>query len=403
MEQPLIKFENVVKCFGNTPVLNGVTLNIYNGQTTTIVGKSGVGKSVLLKHIIGLLEQDSGQILYEGIPISRMKKKEKSDFKRLFSYMFQGTALFDSMTVFKNISLPLKEKTRLTQKEIRKKVEEKMAQLDISGIEDKYPSQISGGMKKRVALARALITDPKIVLFDEPTTGLDPIRKSTVHSLISDYQKRYGFTAIMVSHEIPDIFFISHRIAMLDNGKILFEGNPSEFQRIENPVIQQFIRGLETGHDNLTGTTNYAQAEQRFKEAVARFNRYEIPFSIILFTIENINEIDTKLGHEATHNALKNLAGQINKKVRITDTCSRYKMNRILVILSDTNHEQANKVCSKIIDEIRKEPGVDIKPYPDFCYSISAGISEFRKGNNLEDVVADAESTKSVVYQFNVC
>jgi phospholipid/cholesterol/gamma-HCH transport system ATP-binding protein len=403
MEQPLIKFENVVKYFGDTPVLDGVTLNIYKGRTTTIVGKSGVGKSVLLKHIVGLLEPDSGRILFNGAPVNRMKSKERSAFKKHFSYMFQGTALFDSMTVYKNISLPLKENTRLTQKDIRKKVEEKMAQLDILGIESKYPSQISGGMKKRVALARALITDPEIVLFDEPTTGLDPIRKSTVHSMISDYQKRYGFTAIMVSHEIPDIFFISHRIAMLERGKILFEGNPSEFQQIDNPVIQQFVRGLETGHDDLTGTAHYAQAEKRLKEAMARFNRYEIPFSIILFTIGNINEIDTKLGHEAAHNTLKNLASQINKKVRITDTCSRYKMDRILVVLSDTNHEQADKVCSKIIEDIRTEPRVDIKPYPEFCYSISAGIAEFKKGNDLEAVLSDAESAKSVVYQFNVC
>ncbi|MFO7963749.1 MAG: ATP-binding cassette domain-containing protein [Desulfobacterales bacterium] len=399
----MIKLVNVVKRFGGTPVLNGVDLSIYRDKTTTIVGKSGGGKSVLLKHIVGLLEQDSGEILYEGVPINKLKKKDKIQFKKTFSYMFQGNALFDSMTVFKNIALPLRENARLSQKEIERKVKERMDQLDISGIEDKYPSQISGGMMKRVALARALITDPKIVLFDEPTTGLDPIRKSAVHTLITEYQKRLGFTAVMVSHEIPDIFYISHRIAMLEEGKILFEGDPEAFQRSDNPVIRKFVRGLESGQDDLTGTAHYSHAENRFKEAIARFNRYEIPFSVILFKIENISEVNTHLGHRATHNALKDLADRIQATIRVTDTCSRYKMDHILVILSDTNREQAEKVCSKVIEEFEVNVRVDIKPYADFCYSIVAGISEFKKGNSLEEVIGEAESSKSVVYRFNVC
>jgi phospholipid/cholesterol/gamma-HCH transport system ATP-binding protein len=403
MAEPIIKFENVRKSFGFTPVLNGVNLSIYEGETTTIIGKSGVGKSVLLKHIIGLLEKDAGEIYFRGAPVSQMKNKEKKAFKRMFSYMFQGTALFDSMTIFQNIALPLQERTRMPKKDIRLKVREKMEQLDIQGIEDKFPSQISGGMKKRVALARALITDPKIVLFDEPTTGLDPIRKSTVHSMISDYQKKFGFTAVMVSHEIPDIFFISQRIAMLDEGCILFEGDPDEFQQADNPVIQQFIQGLEIGQDKLTGMAHKTQGEQRFKEAMSRFNRYKIPFAIILLTIENLDEVDTRIGHEATHTAFKTLAGHAEQQIRITDTCSRYGMNQILVILSDTSHDQADKVCAKLMNEMKKNAGIQIKPYPEFCFSISAGIAEFRKGDRLTDVIARAKSSKNIVYQFNVC
>ena len=222
MTQPLIQFVDVRKAFGDNPVLRGVDLSIYPGQITTIIGKSGEGKSVLLKHIVGLIVQDKGKILYQGSALSEMKKTDRRALKQKFSYMFQGTALFDSMNIFDNIALPLKEHSKLAPKIITEQVLDKMEQLDIVGIGDKYPSQLSGGMKKRVALARALITDPEIVLFDEPTTGLDPIRKNMVHSMISEYQERFGFTGILVSHEIPDIFFISQRIAMLDEGRIIF-------------------------------------------------------------------------------------------------------------------------------------------------------------------------------------
>ena len=403
MEQPLIQLKDVYKTFGNTTVLNGVNLSIYKGETTTIIGKSGVGKSVLLKHIVGLIEHDTGQILFNGKPLSQMKKKERTEFRHKISYMFQGTALFDSMTVYQNIALPLEERTRIGKKDIRQKVKDKMEQLDISGIENKYPSQLSGGMKKRVALARALVTDPEIILFDEPTTGLDPIRKSSVHSMISDYQKKLGFTAIMVSHEIPDIFFISQRVAMLEEGRILFEGNPDEFQGSTDTTIQQFIRGLETGLDDLTGVAHKAQGEMRFKEAMARYHRYKIPFSIILLTIENLDEIDKKIGHDATHSAFKNIAAQAQKIVRFTDTCSRYGMNRILIVLTDTNFDQAEKVCSKVVKEIKFDNGVIIKPYPEFCFQVTAGIAEVHERDRLEDVVTSAEASKNIVYKFNVC
>ena len=202
MEQKLIEFKDVSKKLGNIAVLDRVDLHINKGEIFTLIGKSGVGKSVLLKHIIGLMEPDSGQILYNGKLLSKMTREERKALKQNFSYMFQSTALFDSMTIFENIALPLKEKNRFSEEEVNRRVLDKMRQLELDGIDQKYPSQLSGGMKKRVALARALITDPEIVIFDEPTTGLDPIRKNAVHSMISDYQQKFGFTAILVSHEI---------------------------------------------------------------------------------------------------------------------------------------------------------------------------------------------------------
>jgi phospholipid/cholesterol/gamma-HCH transport system ATP-binding protein len=245
MTNPLIQFDGVFKSFGDNIVLKGVDLSIYQGQVTTIIGKSGIGKSVLLKHIIGLLEPDAGEILFRGQALTAMTSAERKAVKMKFSYMFQGTALFDSMTVYDNVALPLKEKNRVPFQKIERRVRDKLAQLDLVGIEKKYPSQLSGGMKKRVAMARALVTDPEIVLFDEPTTSLDPIRKNAAHTMISEYQRTFGFTGVMVSHDIPDVFYISQRIALLDNGKILFQGSPKEIRNSADPVIRQFIRGQD--------------------------------------------------------------------------------------------------------------------------------------------------------------
>ncbi len=247
MTEPLIEFRQVFKSFGTNTVLKGVDLKIFKGQVTTIIGKSGIGKSVLLKHIIGLLEPDAGTIFFYGRPLEVMSGPERRDLKAKLSYMFQGTALFDSMTVYENIALPLAEKRRYPKPEIKKRVREKLDQLDLVGMENKYPSQLSGGMKKRVAMARALITEPEIVLFDEPTTGLDPIRKNAAHNMIADYQRRFGFTGVLVSHDIPDVFRISQRVAMLDDGKILFEGSPQQLEVSDNPVIRAFIHG----HDRI--------------------------------------------------------------------------------------------------------------------------------------------------------
>lgn len=247
MTQPLIQFEQVYKQFGDHRVLNGVDFDIYPGKITAVIGKSGEGKSVLLKHIIGLIRYDTGRILYQGKPMRDMNRKDRKELRSKFSYMFQGNALFDSMTIFENIALPLKEKNKLSKTVIQKQVFDKMAQLDLKDMDHKYPSQLSGGMQKRVALARALITEPEIILFDEPTTGLDPVRKKGVHGMIADYQKKFGFTAVVVSHEIPDIFYVAHHVAMLDEGRIIFAGTPEEIDKSSNPVIKSFMQGMENG------------------------------------------------------------------------------------------------------------------------------------------------------------
>lgn len=403
MNQPLIQFKNISKKFGQQVVLKETNLSIYQGEVTTIIGKSGEGKSVLLKHIIGLLQPDSGQILFKGQSFSEMRKGERRDLKKKFSYMFQSNALFDSMTVFENISLPLKEGNNLPEAKILNLVKGKMEQLDLYKIDDKYPSQLSGGMKKRVALARALVTDPEIILFDEPTTGLDPIRKNAVHSMISEYQKKFGFTAILVSHEIPDIFYISQRIAMLQDGQILFEGSPEEIQKTSDPVVQEFIWGLESRHDSMTGMTPQPQGEERFREEMARLHRHKITFSLILFTMENLDEINEKAGHLAGQTVLKNFATELQRHLRVTDTCSRYGLNKIMAVLPNTDIEQARMTCAKLTRDMKIREMLEIQTEPGFCFTVSAGFAEARRESELEHVLSNAESTLKVLYEFRIC
>jgi len=243
MTSPLIEFIDVTKKFGTACVLNGVNLSIYKGEITAIIGKSGTGKSVLLKHIIGLIQQDSGQILIEGRPLYQLPKQERKSFQKKLSYMFQDNALFDFLTIYDNIALPLVENATFPKSQVKEKVLKRMKQLGLIGVEDKFPAQLSGGMRKRVALARALVVNPKIVLFDEPTTGLDPIRKRKVHSMIQEYQEKFEFTAVIVSHDIPEIFNVAQRIAMLDEGIIKFEGSKKDILNSHSKVLNAFIRG----------------------------------------------------------------------------------------------------------------------------------------------------------------
>jgi phospholipid/cholesterol/gamma-HCH transport system ATP-binding protein len=403
MQQPLIQFRQVYKQFGNNQVLNGVDLDIFGGEITTVIGKSGGGKSVLLKHIIGLIEPDSGAILFKGKTIAEMAKAERRALKKKFSYMFQSTALFDSMTVFENIALPLQEKMALPAPEIHQRVHAKMQQLDLKAIDTKYPSQLSGGMKKRVALARALITEPEIVLFDEPTTGLDPIRKNAVHNMISEYQRHFGFTGVVVSHEIPDIFFISQRIAMLNEGRILFAGSPEEIQRASDPVVQQFIHGLEGGRDQLTGLVSRSAGEQRFKEEMARLLDHEMAFSLVVFTIENLEEINSKLGYMEAQNVLKHFVAQVENRLQVTDFCTRSGLNKIMVVLSNTRVDQARAFCDQLARELKSSDILKIQPYPGFCFTVNTGFAEGQRNVELTELLARAESKQNRLERFNVC
>lgn len=243
MSTTLIEIDDLRKSFQGKTVLDGVNLSIPAGGLTAVIGKSGEGKSVLLKHIMGLMRPDSGDVRFEGRALGAMSHAERRGLKSVMSYMFQGMALFDSLTVYDNIALPLREKLRLREPEVRTRVERKLAELDLSEVPGKFPSQLSGGMQKRVALARALVTEPRIVLFDEPTTGLDPLRKWGVFKLIDESRRTFGFTAVMVSHDIPDVFTIADTVALLDGGKIVFSGSSKEATESDHPVLRAFMPG----------------------------------------------------------------------------------------------------------------------------------------------------------------
>ncbi|MDA8239650.1 MAG: ABC transporter ATP-binding protein [Nitrospiraceae bacterium] len=243
----MIEIVNLKKGFGKQRVLNGLNLKVLNKELVAVIGQSGGGKSVLLKHLIGIIRPDEGKILIEGVDITGVGGKELDRVRERFGVVFQEGALFDSLTVYENIAFPLREKTRMEKYEIEARVIQGLEDVGLREMGDKYPAEISGGMKRRVALARALITEPAIVLFDEPTTGLDPIISSSIHKLITKTHKKYGFTGLIISHEIPEIFEVADKIAMLYNGTIIETGHPEEFRHSDNPYVRQFISGSLEG------------------------------------------------------------------------------------------------------------------------------------------------------------
>ncbi len=243
----MISLRNVHKSFGSQKVLDDLNLEIPEGKITAVIGPSGEGKSVLLKHLIGLLQPDSGQVEVDGESIIGLRRSHLNRIREKFGMLFQNVALFDSMTCFENVAFPLQEKTNLPKDEIRRRVLSVLENVGLKNIENKFPDELSGGMKKRVGLARAVVMNPKIILFDEPTTGLDPIIKRAIHELIKDTHEKFGFTAVIVSHEIPDIFDVAQNVAMLYKGKILQHGSPSDIKNSSDPAVRQFISGSLDG------------------------------------------------------------------------------------------------------------------------------------------------------------
>jgi len=243
----MIEIIDLHKSFDSQKVLNGVNLKIADREIVIIMGTSGCGKSVLIRHIIGLLVPDQGSILIDGVDITGLDTKELDKIRERLGVLFQGGALFDSLTVYGNVAFPLSEKTKLSKNEIRERVMLALEDVGLRGMEKKYPAELSGGMKKRVAFARALISEPAIVLFDEPTTGLDPVITSSIHELIKSTHEKYGYTGIIISHEVPRIFEITDKVAMLYNGAILESGTPQEIHHSANPIIRQFITGSYEG------------------------------------------------------------------------------------------------------------------------------------------------------------
>ena len=407
METPLIEFEEVTKRFGSRTVLDQVNLTIYENQITTIMGKSGTGKSVLLKHIIGLLSPDAGTILFKGKPVHQMKKGEWDQCRSQISYLFQDNALFDSMTVFDNIALPLRKTTRMSPNEIAKKVMARIEQTELTDAVDKYPSELSGGMQKRVAIARSLVTDPKIVLFDEPTAGQDPIRANTILSTIAHYRKKFGFTAVLVSHDVPNVFFISDRLTYLWEGKVAFQGSYEESTRLNHPMVKEFLDSLEGFKDELTGLLSKQMFETHYSMALYQ-GRKEKPITAVLFNVQ-FDRLAEALGPLAATEVLKALGEYINSHLSKWGGLSfRNHTGEILAILPNTDFQEAKQLIADFGSRLQEEKLANIQALThlkigaDACFEIfvHVGIVEAGFNEDIDMIIDKARRTQEIIATY---
>lgn len=395
MGQPLVEFKGVTKRFNHHTVLDQVHLQIYEGEVATIIGKSGGGKSVLLKHIVGLLQPDEGDILFKGQPIHQMSKRQWDQYIRQVSYMFQNNALFDSMTVFDNVAFPLRQTTHLSRRAIEEKVRLRLEQMELQEVEKKYPSELSGGMQKRVALSRALVTDPNIILFDEPTTGQDMIRRNAILSMISEYQKRLGFTAVLISHDVPDVFFISNRILALDEGKIIFQGTPEAFETFRHPFQDEFVESLEALQEHLTGIYSKRHFKVRYQQMLNR-KRSQEKFVVGLFALEDFDGLCASLGHTTGQKVLDSLGRYINKHFgTVGGFSARQGRSQFSIVLPFSDLHEAEEILKDFSRELREEGlrtiQTEARIYRESCYEfiILGGLAESQFGIKEIDHILD--------------
>lgn len=409
MPDPFIEFRDVSKQFGSNKVLDRVNLQIYEGEVTAIIGLSGSGKSVLLKHIIGLLKPDEGEVLFQGKPLNAMDRAERDQTLSRISYMFQQNALFDSMTVYENIAFPLKEKTDLAGKEIDKRVMARIAQTELTDAAYRYPSELSGGMQKRVALARALVTDPKAVLFDEPTTGQDPVRKNAILSMIAQYQKRFGFTAILVSHEIPDIYLISNRILALYQRKIVFQGSPEEFEDFKHPLQDEVIQSLEKLQKELTSI--YSQRQFMLQNhSLRKQSANKDIYAILVCAVRKFDQIRENAGGFSLQESIRDfelyLVDYFNA---LGGFSTRLNNDEFVTIVPYSRIDEVDGMFQNFLQNlnVKRFQRVTIaETNPDDAqsgekFTVMIGLAEGTADDDIEKVIhfATAEQTKQYVFK----
>jgi phospholipid/cholesterol/gamma-HCH transport system ATP-binding protein len=404
LKTPLIELRDVTKRFGDRTVLDKVNVHIYENEVTTIIGKSGTGKSVLLKHMIGLLTPDEGTILFEGKPVAAMKKRAWDLYRSRIAYLFQGNALMDSMTVFENIALPLRQTTRLSGSEIGRRVFRRIEDLELVDEAHKYPAELSGGMQKRVALARALVTDPKIVLFDEPTTGQDPIRKNMILSMISHYRKRFGFTAVLISHDIPDVFFISDRIVILWEGSIGFEGTYDELVKLKHPMIDEFLKSLEGFGDDLTGLLSREAFKVQYGALLGKGTTAP-PVTAALFEIE-AERLQEHLGHQAAAEVLRALGEFANAQFApIGGFSARCSRSEILTVFPGAAVAEAERLVAAFGSELQgrtlqaMEHKARQMAEAGECmgFHITVGVTEVSPADRIDEIIKKGRAKQRVL------
>jgi phospholipid/cholesterol/gamma-HCH transport system ATP-binding protein len=408
MDTPLIEFKDVTKRFGSRTVLERVNLQIYEGQVTTIIGLSGAGKSVLLKHIIGLIKPDKGTIFFRGEPLAEMKRNEEVAHLAQMSYMFQDNALFDSMTVYENIALPLRETTNLGKAEINRRVMARIRQTELKSAVHKYPSELSGGMQKRAALARALVTDPRIVLFDEPTTGQDPVRRNAILSMIAEYQRRFGFTAILVSHEIPNVYFISNRILALYDRTVVFQGTPEELENFDHPFKEEVIHSLEGLQEELTGLYSRRQFKVLYHTQLKR-RAIEEPYCVVVFTLEKVDDIIAVLGHDAAQKAIRSMGAFIDKHFgAVGGFFTRHRINEFVAMLPYSDLAEAEGILKDFIKDFQERgirdigAGVREETVSGQCveFIVLGGLAQGQPIAETEAVIELAKSRQKEIGRF---
>jgi phospholipid/cholesterol/gamma-HCH transport system ATP-binding protein len=374
MDVPLIEFKDVTKRFGPRTILERVNLQIYEDQVTTLIGLSGSGKSVLLKHIVGLLKPDEGTILFRGKPLHQMKKKEIDAFLDQMSYMFQGNALFDSMTVYENVAIPIRETMNLSKPEIDRRVMARIEQAELGEAAQKYPSQIS----------------------------LDPVRKNAILSMIAQYHKKFGFTAILVSHEIPDIFFISNRILALYDRRIVFQGTPEELESFEHPFKDEVLKSIEGLQEELTGLYSRRYFNVRYQTEL-KLGAFRESYAIVVFTIENLDAISASLGHEAAPEAIRCMGVYIDKHFgTVGGFSTRQNTNEFVTVLPNSDLAKVEGILENFtkdfqeqgIRQIRAGANKSDASMENVEFAISAGLAQGNIGQSIDELESNIALAK---------
>jgi len=410
MAQPLIEVKNLTKTFDGHPVLDGVDFTLHEGEVLSIIGKSGVGKSVLLKHVIGLLTPDEGRVLFRGRPIDGLTARQKKAYLGKISYMFQNNALFNSLTVQENVAMPLRYNPSVEREHIPDRVMDHLDQMELRDAARKYPAELSGGMQKRVALARALVTQPDIVLFDEPTTGQDPIRKNAILSMIAAHQQKSHFSAILISHDLPDVFFISNTVLALYEGRVIFDGSPEEFDQFDHPFRSEFVQSLELLQQELNGLYSRRQFKIRYQTDLFR-NPQNVAYTVAVFMLEDRQRMTEALGHPATQELIAAMGTFINKHFSdVGGFSTRYSAAAFVTVLPFAEMDEARRLIEAFVDDLTTS-GVArlarVRPADGTCaapveIAISAGLAQGKAQIALGEVIASARENQATIARFNV-
>ncbi|MGD9096575.1 MAG: ATP-binding cassette domain-containing protein [Desulfobacterales bacterium] len=410
MAPALIEVQNLTKTFDGNPVLEEVSFRLHEGQVLAIIGKSGVGKSVLLKHIVGLMRPDAGRVLFKGQPVDRMGPGQTDAYLERISYMFQNNALFSSLTVHENVALPLRRNRAIDRRQADKRVRAQLEQMELRDAAEKFPGELSGGMQKRVALARALVSEPDIVLFDEPTSGQDPIRKNAILSMIAAHQQRHKFSAILISHDLPDVFFISNVILALYEGRVIFEGPPEEFEQFDHPFRTEFVHSLELLQRELTGLYSRRQFKMRYLSDLVR-KPEEVAYTAAIFTIEDMPGVAAALGHSAAQELVATMGTFISKHFSdVGGFSTRYSMEAFVTVLPFAKVEETRRLIDNFRDDLTAS-GIPrmkrIRPAETACVdpvgiTLAVGLAQGRPQTELGAVIASAVANQEHLARFNV-